>query len=429
MMDTIERLESEVRGYVRSFPTVFARAEGCRLYDDRGRSWLDFFAGAGALNYGHNPAALQEALVRYITSNAPTHTLDMATVAKAELLEELERTLLKPRGLDYRVQFPGPTGTNAVEAALKLARKVTGREGVIAFTNGFHGMSLGALAVTGNAFKRAGAGVPLGNTNFMPFADFLGDEADTLTYLETFLTDSSSGVDLPAAIILETVQAEGGVNVASHDWLRRLRRLTAKHGILLIVDDIQVGCGRTGPFLSFEPADIVPDILCLSKSLSGYGLPFALTLFRPELDVWQPGEHNGTFRGHNLAFVTATAALRHYWKDDALPRHTAAAHDIARERLQAIAARYPELDASVRGRGLILGLDVGDTGLASRFSRAAFDRGLLIETAGPTDNVLKLLPPVVISLAELREGLDIIDAAVDAVMAEREDPTGPSAAA
>ncbi|TVR03996.1 MAG: diaminobutyrate--2-oxoglutarate transaminase [Deltaproteobacteria bacterium] len=422
MMKTIERLESQVRGYVRSFPTVFAKAEGAVLTDTEGRQFLDFFAGAGALNYGHNPEPLREALLRYITSGAPTHTLDMATVAKVELLEEIERTLLKPRGLDYRVQFPGPTGTNAVEAALKLARKVTGREGVIAFTNGFHGMSLGALSVTGNAFKRAGAGVPLGHTNFMPFADYLGDEADTLTYLETFIKDSSSGVDLPAAIILETVQAEGGVNVASFAWLQRLRKLTREHGILLIIDDIQVGCGRTGPFLSFEPADIEPDILCLSKSMSGFGLPFAITLFRPELDVWSPGEHNGTFRGHNLAFVTATAALRTYWQDDALPRATARKHETARKRLEAIAARHPELGASVRGRGMILGLDVGDTGLAGRFSRAAFDRGLLIETAGPTDNVLKLLPPVTLTEAELNQGLDIIDEAVDAVMAEN----GPS---
>lgn len=269
------------------------------------------------LNYGHNPDRIKQALLAYLMRDGITHTLDMYSEAKQRFIERFYEVILQPRGLHYKFQFPGPTGTNAVEAALKLARKVTGREQVVGFTNAFHGMTLGALAVTGNGFKRAGAGVPLSNSAAVPFDGYLGADTDTLDYFEALLKDGGSGMDMPAAVIVETVQAEGGVNVASVQWLQRLRRITAEYGIVLIVDDIQVGCGRTGRFFSFEEAGIVPDIVTLSKSLSGYGLPLALVLIKPELDQWAPGEHNGTFRGHCPAFVTATAALQ-FWQNDAL---------------------------------------------------------------------------------------------------------------
>jgi len=312
-MEIFDRLESEVRSYCRSFPTVFTTAQGHLLRDEQGREFIDFFAGAGALNYGHNHPALKARLLDHIAGDRITHSLDMATEAKREFLETLHRVILAPRRLPHKVMFPGPTGTNAVEAALKIARLVTGRTNVIAFTNAYHGMTLGALAVTGNAGKREGAGVTLGNVARMPFHGYMGSDLDTIDLLEQYLADGSSGMDPPAALILETVQAEGGVNVASIPWLRRLGKLLDRHGILLIVDDIQVGCGRTGSFFSFEAAELEPDIICLSKSLSGYGLPFAITLLKPELDQWEPGKHNGTFRGHNLAFVTATAALETFW--------------------------------------------------------------------------------------------------------------------
>ena len=212
---TIERLESEVRGYVRSFPCVFTHAKGARLTAEDGREFIDFFAGAGVMNYGHNHPALKTALLEYLAEDHIIHSLDMATAAKVRFLERFEEVILKPRGLDYRVQFPGPTGTNAVEAALKLARKVTGRERVLSFTNAFHGMTLGSLAVTGNAFKRAGAGVPLSHTTLMPFDSYLDEgEEQSLKLLEAMLSDEGSGIDKPAAAIIETVQAEEGVNVA-----------------------------------------------------------------------------------------------------------------------------------------------------------------------------------------------------------------------
>lgn len=318
-LSTFETRESAVRSYIRSWPTVFTRAKGHLLWDEDGREYVDFFAGAGALNYGHNDPAMQDALVDYVRSDGPIHSLDMATTAKRTFLDRFHEVILGPRGLDYLVQFPGPTGTNAVEAALKLARKVTGRGLVVGFTNGFHGMTLGSLAVTGNDMKRGGSGVPLGNATSLPYDGFLGIDGDSIDVIDRLVRSSGSGLDLPAAFIVETVQGEGGVNVASDAFMQRLRALCDRHEILLIVDDIQMGCGRTGPFFSFERTGIRPDIVTLSKSISGSGLPLALTLFGPKLDVWLPGEHNGTFRGNNPAFVTAAVALER-WRDDAFER-------------------------------------------------------------------------------------------------------------
>jgi diaminobutyrate-2-oxoglutarate transaminase len=416
-LKTINRLESEVRGYVRGFPTVFTHAREARLINEEGREYIDFFAGAGVMNYGHNNPELKSALMDYLSEDHIVHSLDMATHAKARFLERFEEVIMKPRGMDYKVQFPGPTGTNAVEAALKLARKVTGRQNVISFTNGFHGMTLGSLAVTGNAMKRAGAGVPLNNATQMPFDGYLEDGSDhSLELLEAILADDGSGVDKPAAVILETVQAEGGVNVARMEWLKKLSEILDRHDVLLIVDDIQVGCGRTGPFFSFEPAGIKPDIVCLSKSLSGFGLPFAITLFKPELDQWSPGEHNGTFRGHNLAFITATKALD-YWTNDELKNEVERKAELVEQRLQAIVDKLP-VEASVRGRGLIQGIAFENAELAGKASAKCFEHGLVIETAGMEDQVLKLLPPLVISDEDLGKGLDIIEKAVMAVARE-----------
>ena len=423
-METFERLESEVRSYSRSFPRVFAKAVDSRLIAEDGREYVDFLAGAGVLNYGHNNPRLKQILLRYIVEDGITHGLDMATSAKRDFLETFEQVVLQPRGLEYKLQFPGPGGANAVEAALKLARKATGRSGVIAFTNGFHGMTLGALAVSSNLRARAGAHVDLHNTTIMPFDGFLGRDVDTLDVLERYLESGHSGLEKPAAFIVETVQGEGGVNVASDEWLRGLQRIARAHGVLLIIDDVQAGCGRCGSFFSFESAGLEPDLVCLSKALSGFGLPIALTLVRPELDCWAPGEHNGTFRGHNLAFVTATAALD-YWRSGDLAAAIDAKHRTATERLAAIAATRPELGAEARGRGLMLGLDLGVPGLAGRVSAHAFERGLVIETSGPGDRVLKLLPPLTISDADLAFGLDVIEEAVEAVVPAAPAPVLP----
>ena len=413
-MNIFEQHESEVRSYCRSFPAVFHSAKGAWMTDENGKDYLDFFAGAGVLNYGHNPDRIKSALIKYFTEDGITHTLDMYSVAKRRFIERFQQVILQPRGMEYKLQFPGPTGANAVEAALKLARKATGRQNVVSFTNAFHGMTLGALSATGNSFKRAGAGVTLSNTVAVPFDGYLGKDVDSLAYLERMLEDDGSGLDKPAAVILETVQAEGGINIASIEWLRRLRELTARHDILMIVDDIQVGCGRTGTFFSFEKIGITPDIITLSKSLSGYGLPFALVLIKPEIDVWAPGEHNGTFRGNCPAFVSATAALD-FWEDGWLTKSIETKEKLVSERLKRMVDNA-DVEASVRGRGLIWGVDFADPELASKISEECFRNGLVIETAGINDQVLKLLPSLTISEEELAKGLHIIERSLKTVL-------------
>ncbi|MFE0698731.1 diaminobutyrate--2-oxoglutarate transaminase [Streptomyces sp. NPDC058872] len=402
-----ETVESEVRSYCRAWPVVFERASGSRLYDEDGRPYLDFFAGAGSLNYGHNNPVLKRALLDYLADDGITHGLDMSTTAKRAFLETFRETVLEPRALPYKVMFPGPTGTNAVEAALKLARKVTGRKTVVSFTNAFHGMSLGSLAVTGNAAKRAGAGVPLPHATRMPFDQYLDGQTPDFLWFERLLDDPGSGLDHPAAVIVETVQGEGGVNVARAEWLRELADLCRRHDMLLIVDDVQMGCGRTGDFFSFEEAGITPDIVTLSKSISGYGLPMSLCLFRPELDLWGPGEHNGTFRGNNPAFVTATAALDAYWRDDALRQRTLGRADRVELALRDL-CDDDRMGIAVRGRGLVWGLEFTDGERAEAVCRRAFETGLLLETSGPHGEVVKLLPPLTATDDELDEGLGIL---------------------
>jgi len=416
-MEIFERLESEVRAYCRDFPAVFERAKGSELFDEGGRRYIDFLAGCGSLNYGHNHPRLKGALIDYLERDGITHGLDLATTAKRAFLERFEEVILEPRGMQYKLQFPGPTGTNSVESALKLARKVTGRESLVSFTNAFHGMTLGSLAVTGSGFKRRGAGIPLAHVASMPYDGFLGENVDTLDYLEAMITGDGSGVDRPAAVVVETVQGEGGINVAGTGWMQRLHKLCRQFEILLIIDDVQVGCGRTGTFFSFEEMDIQPDIICLAKSISGYGLPMALTLIRPDLDVWEPGEHNGTFRGNNPAFVTAVAALD-FWTNDELQREVARKGQIVHSRLEDIARKNEALDAAVRGRGLIQGIDCPAPGLASAITARAFQRGLVLETSGPEGNVAKVMPPLVIEDALLEEGLEILAGSVVEVLSE-----------
>lgn len=411
-----DRLESEVRSYVRSFPVLFDRGVGTTLTAADGREYLDFFGGAGALNYGHNNPAFKKALLDYIERDGIVHGLDLATTAKKAFIEAFERFILKPRALAYKLQFTGPTGANAVEAALKLARQVTRRSNIVSFTGSYHGVSAGSLAATANKDMRAAVGFPLANVTSLPYEGYLGDSFDTIDYFEKLLNDPNSGLDKPAAVILEAVQGEGGIVAASAEWLRRLRDLTSRHGILLILDDIQAGVGRTGKFFSFEAAGIVPDIVTLSKSLSAYGTPMAIVLIKPELDVWTPGAHTGTFRGNNLAFVTARAALEAYWSDSKFEDEIAHKSAILAEELNSMAGEFPGLGLSVRGRGLMFGLvSPKHHSLPALVSQEAFRRRLVIETAGSYGEVLKFMTALTITEADLRRGLQIIRESITAV--------------
>ncbi|SRR6056297_25267 len=413
MQNSIERIESNVRGYSRLFPTVFDSAVGSLLTDTDGHVFIDFFCGAGSLNYGHNPPGAKAALLEYLSRNGIQHSLDTMTAAKIDFLDAFDRIILQPRSLDYRIQFTGPTGTNAVEAAVKLAKKQTGRSHVVAFTNAYHGHSLGSLALTGNRYYHSEFYGARNNVSHLPFDQYLGD-FDTANLLEKMLTDPSSGLPVPAAVILETIQGEGGINVASDRWVRRIAELCKSHGIRLIIDDIQVGNGRTGKFFSFEHSGIVPDMVCLSKSIGG-GLPLSLVMIRRELDTWKPGEHTGTFRGNNLAFVAARAVLEH-WSDPAFETQIASRGEIIEDWLEGICEAYAGQGVTKRGRGLIWGLDVRNGDIASQVIRECFDNGLLVESSGSDDQVLKIMPALTIEIEWLQAGLERLEAAIATVL-------------
>lgn len=416
-MGIYKDIESNVRGYCRSFPVTFKTAKNALLTDDQGTEYIDFLGGAGTLNYGHNNPKFKDALVEYILSDGITHGLDMHTEAKGAFLESFRDLILEPRDMNYKVQFTGPTGTNAVEAALKVVRMNTGRSTVVSFTNGFHGVTQGAAAVTANGYYKKSIGMELPGVQFMPFDGYLGD-FNTLSYFEKALKDKSSGLGHPAAVIVECIQGEGGLNVASKEWMQGLQDLCKRYEMLLIVDDIQAGCGRSGTFFSFEEFGIQPDVITLSKSLSGYGLPFALVLLKEELDTWSPGEHNGTFRGNNHAFVTARRALECYWADDTFSKSVQHKASIIRRRLKEIQAEHGG-QLKHKGRGIMQGLECANGEVAGKITELAFTRGLIIETSGSDSQVVKILTPLTIEEENLLKGLEILESCIGDVMAEQ----------
>ena len=416
MFEVFEKMESQVRSYCRKFPILFSHARNAELFSASGERYVDFFNGAGALNYGHNNPIVKQAILEYLSEDRIIHALDMFTVAKEKFLRAFEDIILSPRHFDYKVMFCGSTGTNAVEAALKLARKNTGRTNVIAFHGAFHGMTIGSLGCTGEKYARKGAGVPLSNVVFAPYSNTLGAWERSIDYLKYLIEDDHTGCEMPAAIILETVQAEGGINVAEVEWLKAIRALCDKYGILLICDDIQVGNGRTGHFFSFERAGIIPDMVTLSKSVSGFGLPMSLLLVRPQYDIFGPAEHNGTWRGNQLAFVGAAAALEFYRAnrvDEMVRRKERVIRDFLEQEIVPLDTRL-----KMRGIGMIWGIDFA--GIAPALAKEALhkcvDRHLIIELAGSFDSVLKILPALTIEEDVLMEGLEIVKVATAEVL-------------
>ncbi|MCC5878031.1 MAG: diaminobutyrate--2-oxoglutarate transaminase [Candidatus Sumerlaeia bacterium] len=414
-MKIFEQWESEIRGYCRVYPTVFKSASNARQVDEAGKSYIDFFAGAGVLNFGHNNKRMKKAIIEFLEADGITHSLDMYTTPKRAFIEKFVSTIMKPRGWNYKMQFMGPTGTNAVEAALKLARKVTGRTNIIAFSHGFHGMTLGSLAVTGNSYFRNAAGVPLDHVTRLPFEGKAGGSVASLREFRCSLADTSSGLEPPAAVIVEPLQAEGGVHVASEEWLKEAQKLAHDNGALFIVDDIQAGCGRTGSYFSFDGMDIQPDIITLAKGIGGFGTPLAMNLVNPIHDKWSPGEHTGTFRGQGISFVAGREALS-YFDDDSLMKQVREMGGVMREKLAGLASKYAAKGAEVRGKGMMQGLDVQDGAIAKEVTRRCFEDGLLIGPCGTGGKVLKLIPPLTIPREELDAGLDIFARNVDHVL-------------
>jgi diaminobutyrate-2-oxoglutarate transaminase len=415
-MDWFEAYESEIRAYSRVYPAVFVKGDNARQTDEEGKEYIDFYAGAGVLNFGHNNPKLIQPVIEYLQSGGVLHTLDMMTPPKRAFIQAFVETILQPRNMNYKLQFMGPTGTNAVEAALKLARRVTGRSEVVAFSQGFHGMTLGSLACTANEYFRNAAGAPLCKVSHWPFDTNAGGGVESLKTLRALYENSSGGTEKPAAFIIESLQAEGGVNLASNAWLQELQQLARDLGALLIVDDIQSGCGRTGSYFSFEDSGIEPDIITLAKGIGGIGTPMAMNLVKPEHDAhWQPGEHTGTFRGQNISFIAGREALR-YFEDDDLMTETRRKGDIMASHLEEIAKKYSDKGFSVRGKGMMQALDTGDGALTKAIARDCFDHGMLFGPCGVGGAVIKLIPPLTIPDEDLQQGLTILTEAVDRQM-------------
>lgn len=401
------------------FPAQFSTAEGSVLVT-ADREYIDFYSGAGTLNYGHHNARLQQRLRndvgRYGKLGVGKREIDITN----GFFKAVDQVLLEPRSWSYQVQLAGPTGAGALELALQQARRITGRQNVISFTQGFQGASGQALAAAAKVFFSTVTGIPaLANTTFMPYDRCFGPDVDTMAHLEQLLDNTNRADDIPAAVVVETVLGQGGVNVLTWRWLKELETLCRRHGILLIMDDTQVGCGRTGRFFSFETADIKPDLIVLSKSLSGFGLPMSLLLSDPALGL--PGRQSEclwvTKLDHELALLTATHALELFWSDLSFAEQIQRKEVLVRNWLENIVHSYPGYGFGARGRGLIQGLVVSRyDGLAGQIARKAFGHGLLIETSGAQDDVLKLLPALTIDDSLLISGLEIIERSLAEVL-------------
>ncbi|MFD4609826.1 diaminobutyrate--2-oxoglutarate transaminase family protein [Streptomyces sp. NPDC058451] len=350
--------ESAARTYARALPIVPVRARGLTLEGADGRRYLDCLSGAGTLALGHNHPVVLEAIRKVLDSGAPLHALDLATPVKDAFVTELFHTL--PPGLAgrARVQFCGPAGTDAVEAAFKLVRAATGRTGMLAFAGAYHGMTEGALAASGHATDVRVARLPYPQDYRCPFGVGGARGAELAArWTESVLDDPKSGVPLPAGMILEPVQGEGGVIPAPDDWMRRMRRITEERSVPLIADEIQTGVGRTGTFWAVEHSGVTPDVMVLSKAIGG-SLPLAVVVYRDDLDVWEPGAHAGTFRGNQLAMAAGTATLAHV-RENRLAEHAASLGFHMLTQLRDLAAHFPCV-GEVRGRGLMIGLELVD---------------------------------------------------------------------
>lgn len=417
-----DEMESNVRSYPRKLPLAIAKAQGCWVTDVEGNEYLDCLAGAGTLALGHNHPAIIKSIQDTLASGLPLHTLDITTPLKDAFSEALLAHF--PGGKDeYRLQFCGPTGADATEAAVKLAKTFTGRGNVISFSGGYHGMTQGSLALTGNLGAKNAVPNLMPGVQFLPYPHEyrcplgLGGEAgvDALTYyFENFIEDVESGVVKPAAVILEAIQGEGGVVVGPTKWLRKIREVTEKHGILMIADEVQAGFCRSGKMFAFQHAGIEPDIVVMSKAVGG-SLPLAVLAIKKKFDAWQPAGHTGTFRGNQLAMATGYTSLRIMSEQD-LAGNAQARGDFIRSELNRLAQEFPCI-GNVRGRGLMIGIEIvderrpadrmgslpADAVLAAEIQKACFNNKLLLERGGRNGTVVRLLAPLIITQQECEE--------------------------
>ena len=429
--------ESAARSYARHLPVVPVRAEGMTVYGADGRSYLDCLSGAGSLALGHNHPVAVQAIRKVLDDGAPLHVLDLATPIKDEFTDTLLGLLPAELARDAKLHFCGPTGADAVEAAIKLARIATGRGGLVAFTGAYHGMTAAALAATGDVTIRTPAGVSDAGITRLPFPqDYrcpygvggIAGERIAVEHARRLFDDPGSGMTPPAAMIVEPVQGEGGVLPAPDGWLRALRTLAADHGLPLIADEVQTGLGRTGELWGVDHAQVVPDMMVLSKAIGG-GLPLAVLVYRGEYDVWQEGTHTGTFRGHQLAMAAGTATMK-FIAEHALAERARKLGDRLRDELTEMMADLPAI-GDVRGKGLMIGLDLVEPeaapdalgarpaapGLARRVRAEALSRGLIVELGGRHGAVLRLLPPLTMTELEADQVRDVLGKSIAAATA------------
>lgn len=414
--NVLDRFESVVQNSVRAAPIVFDKASGSELFDESGKRYIDFHSAGGGQGFGHNNLKVCSALIDYLCNDRVIQTSDRKSVAKRTFVETFVNKVLLPRNLNHKLLFTDPASGVAAEVALRIARRHTKRSSVIAFTNSSHGLTEGALSVTSSPHARSDLLHPRANTVFMPYCSYLGEHVDTVAYLRRYLEDSSSGLDLPAAVIVETIQIHGGMNVASDAWLQGLGSLCREFGILFIVDETHTGFGRTGAHFGFESAGMNPDMILASNAIAG-GLPISILLLKPDLDHWRPGDRGGFFQGDNLAFVAAAEILSQW--DDSLVRDIAERSRVLATELRSIPARFPDRHLCVRGRGMSWGLEFGRPAAASVVSSWALERGLIVEPARLRDDILLVLPPITISEETLREGLDLLNEAVAMFLAHK----------
>ena len=413
---------------------VLASASGAVVRDVDGNEYVDCLAGAGALALGHRHPVVAEALQRALADGVPLTTLDLSTPLREAYLEQLFGAL-PPAFADGRALFCGPSGADAVEAAVKLAKTATGRGGMLAFGGGYHGMTQATLALSGGRAAKAPLGA-LGEVQHLPFPSAFrcplgageASGAACARVVEWLLSDEGSGVVTPAAVVVEPVQGEGGVQPMPADFAHALRRATREAGVLLIADEVQTGLGRTGELWASEALD--PDVLVLSKAVGG-GLPLALIVFKPELDVWQPGAHAGTFRGNQLAFAAGAATIEEVVRAR-LDVHAAALGARLRDGLRAAAGGVDAV-GDVRGRGLMVGAElvdpdaldrhgvpVPDGTLARAVQRGMLERGVIVELGGRADAVVRFLPPLIVSEAQIDQVVEAFDGALREALAGRE---------
>jgi diaminobutyrate-2-oxoglutarate transaminase len=431
-------LESSARSYPRRIPISIKKAQGLYLEDGEGREFIDCLSGAGTLALGHNHPVIIDAIKTFLETQTPLHTLDLTTEIKDQFMQDILSSLPASFANNSRIQFCGPSGADAIEAAIKLVKTATGRSDIYSFSGGYHGMTHGALALTGNLGPKKQVPNLMSGVHFLPFPyDYrcpfgLKNKAGVdvgLHYIEHLLDDPESGILPPAAIFVEPVQGEGGVIPAPVKWLKELRRITRERNIPLILDEVQAGVGRTGKMYGFEHAGIEPDAVVISKAIGG-SLPMSILVYKNDLDKWSGGAHTGTFRGNQMAMATGSATLK-FIRENNLCENAEKMGERFKTRLRELQCSTKCI-GEVRGKGLMLGCEIVDFTtqpnaigsypvngqLAKDIQQACLKRGLILEVGGRGGCVVRFLPPLTITAEQVDSIIEIFSSAVLSSQAE-----------